>query len=59
MERERVRAALEQLTPRDRDVLLLWDAGQSYDEIAAQTGLAKSAIGTDAGAGAAAVSRSL
>lgn len=46
MERERVRAALDRLTPRDREVLLLWDSGQSYDEIAAQTGLAKSAIGT-------------
>jgi RNA polymerase sigma factor (sigma-70 family) len=46
MERERVRAALDRLTPRDREVLLLWDAGQSYDEIAAHTGLAKSAIGT-------------
>lgn len=46
LERERVRAALDQLTPRDREVLLLWDAGQSYDEIAAQTGLAKGAIGT-------------
>lgn len=49
LERERVRAALEQLTPRDQEVLLLWDAGQSYDEIAAQTGLAKSAIGTTLG----------
>ena len=46
IERERVRAALDKLTPRDREVLLLWDAGQSYDEIAAHTGLAKSAIGT-------------
>jgi RNA polymerase sigma-70 factor (ECF subfamily) len=46
MERERVRAALDRLTPRDREVLLLWDAGQSYDEIAAHTGLAKGAIGT-------------
>jgi RNA polymerase sigma-70 factor (ECF subfamily) len=45
-ERERVRAALEQLSPRDREVLLLWDAGQSYDEIAAHTGLARGAIGT-------------
>jgi len=42
----RVRWALEQLTPRDREVLLLWDSGNSYDEIAAQTGLARSAIGT-------------
>jgi RNA polymerase sigma factor (sigma-70 family) len=46
LERERVRAALDRLTPRDREVLLLWDAGQSYDEIAAHTGLAKGAIGT-------------
>ena len=42
----RVRVALEQLTPRDREALLLWDAGMSYDEIAAQTGLARGAIGT-------------
>lgn len=41
-----VQRALESLTPRDRDVLLLWDAGLSYDEIAAQTGLAVGAIGT-------------
>ena len=46
MERERVRAALERLTPRDREVLLLWDSGLSYEEIAAQTGLAAGAIGT-------------
>ncbi|MGH7538782.1 MAG: sigma-70 family RNA polymerase sigma factor [Gemmatimonadales bacterium] len=45
-ERDRVRRALEELTPRDREVLLLWDGGQSYDEIAAQTGLAKGAVGT-------------
>lgn len=40
------RAALEQLTDRDREVLLLWDAGLSYTEIAEQTGLAVGAIGT-------------
>ena len=40
------RAALEQLGDRDREVLLLWDAGLSYPEIAAQTGLAAGAIGT-------------
>jgi RNA polymerase sigma-70 factor (ECF subfamily) len=34
------------LSERDRDVLLLWDAGLDYDEIAAQTGLARGAIGT-------------
>lgn len=45
-ERSRVLAALEQLTPRDREVLLLWDSGLSYEEIAAQTGLARGAIGT-------------
>jgi RNA polymerase sigma factor (sigma-70 family) len=41
-----VRGALEQLSERDRDVLLLWNAGQSYAEIAEQTGLASGAIGT-------------
>lgn len=45
-EQAQVRAALDQLTPRDREVLLLWDAGISYDEIAAQTGLARGAVGT-------------
>src|SRR5258706_408770 len=44
--RERVRTALDLLTPRDREALLLWDAGMSYDEIATQTGLARGAIGT-------------
>jgi RNA polymerase sigma-70 factor, ECF subfamily len=41
-----VERALEALTPRDREVLLLWDAGLSYTEIAAQTGLAVGAVGT-------------
>ena len=45
--RERgVQAALSRLSERDREVLLLWDAGLDYDEIAAQTGLARGAIGT-------------
>src|SRR5881394_2559961 len=44
--RERRHTALDLLTPRDREVLLLWDAGMSYDEIATQTGLARGAIGT-------------
>lgn len=43
---ERVRAALERLSPRDQEVLLLWDAGLDYREIAEQTGLAPTAIGT-------------
>jgi RNA polymerase sigma-70 factor, ECF subfamily len=40
------RSALEQLSDRDREALLLWDAGFNYIEIAAQTGLAVGAIGT-------------
>lgn len=43
---ETVRKALEALSEKDRTVLLLWDAGFNYDEIAAQTELSKSAIGT-------------
>jgi RNA polymerase sigma-70 factor, ECF subfamily len=43
---ERVQAALARLSERDREVLLLWDAGLDYDEIAAQAGLARGAIGT-------------
>ena len=41
-----VRAALEQLSDRDREVLLLWQGGLSYGEIAEQTGLSVGAIGT-------------
>lgn len=41
-----VQLALDALTPRDREVLLLWDAGLSYQEIASQTGLAVGAVGT-------------
>ena len=41
-----VNEALAELSVRDRDVLLLWDAGMSYPEIAEQTGLAVGAIGT-------------
>lgn len=43
---ERVTEALAELTERDREVLLLWDAGLSYPEIAAHTGLAVGAVGT-------------
>jgi RNA polymerase sigma factor (sigma-70 family) len=40
------RRALDTLSDRDREVLLLWDAGLNYEEIAAQAGLAVGAIGT-------------
>jgi len=43
---ERVRAALEALTERDREALLLKEAGLSYTEIARETGLAVGAVGT-------------
>jgi RNA polymerase sigma-70 factor, ECF subfamily len=42
----RVQKALGSLSPRDREALLLWDAGSSYDQIAEQLGLAKGAVGT-------------
>ncbi|MEQ1857690.1 MAG: sigma-70 family RNA polymerase sigma factor [Longimicrobiales bacterium] len=48
-ERERwgkVREALDAVSETDREVLLLWDAGQSYTEIANATGLAVGAVGT-------------
>lgn len=44
--RERLRQALERVGERDREVLLLWDAGMSYPEIAAETGLSAGAVGT-------------
>lgn len=43
---QRVQQALAQISARDRDVLLLWDAGLNYEEIAAESGLAVGAIGT-------------
>lgn len=42
----KVTNALAALSERDREVLLLWDGGLSYPEIAAQTGLAVGAVGT-------------
>jgi len=41
-----VRRALEQLGERDREALLLWDAGFNYEEIAAQLDLALGSVGT-------------
>jgi RNA polymerase sigma factor (sigma-70 family) len=43
---ERVRQALDSLGERDRELLLLWDAGLTYDEIGARLGLARGAVGT-------------
>jgi len=43
---EQVKSALGTLSPRDQEVLLLWDAGLSYPEIAERSGLAIGAIGT-------------
>ncbi len=45
-ELERLRRALDALSERDREVLLLWDAGLSYADIAEQVGLAPSGIAT-------------
>ncbi len=42
----RLRRALDALSETDREVLLLWNAGLNYAEIAEQTGLAHGAIGT-------------
>lgn len=41
-----VRAALDSLSEKDREALLLWDAGQSYTEIANELSLAVGAVGT-------------
>lgn len=43
---ERVRRALRELAGRDREVLLLHQAGLDYTEIAARSGLARGSIGT-------------
>jgi RNA polymerase sigma factor (sigma-70 family) len=44
--REGLRRALESLGERDREALLLWDAGLDYREIAERTGLSAGAVGT-------------
>jgi RNA polymerase sigma-70 factor (ECF subfamily) len=43
---ETARRALDALSEGDRGILLLWQAGLSYREIAAETGLAVGSIGT-------------
>jgi RNA polymerase sigma-70 factor, ECF subfamily len=42
----RARAALGRLSERDREALLLWDAGHSYKELAERLGLTVGAVGT-------------
>lgn len=44
--RASVEHALAQLNDRDREILLLWDAGLTYQDIASQTGMSIGAIGT-------------
>jgi len=41
-----VHRALDALGERDREALLLWDAGLDYHEIARQTGLSVTSVGT-------------
>ncbi|MEE9132345.1 MAG: sigma-70 family RNA polymerase sigma factor [Gemmatimonadota bacterium] len=41
-----VQAALARLAERDREALLLWEEGFSYDEIAEVLGLSRGSIGT-------------
>jgi len=41
-----VKRALDTLSERDREVLLLWDAGMNYQDIAEQLDLAPGAVGT-------------
>jgi len=43
---ERARAALARLGERDREALLLRDAGHSYRELAERLGLSTGAVGT-------------
>ena len=43
---QRVRTALDGLSSRDRDSLLLWEEGLSYDEIAEVLGLSRASVGT-------------
>lgn len=41
-----VRKALDALSDGDREVLLLWNAGLKYEDIAAATGLSPGSVGT-------------
>jgi RNA polymerase sigma factor (sigma-70 family) len=43
---DRARKALGRLNERDREALLLWDAGHSYRDLAKRLGLSVGAVGT-------------
>lgn len=43
---ELVRAALAEISPRDRDALLLWEEGFSYDEISEMLEISRGSVGT-------------
>jgi RNA polymerase sigma factor (sigma-70 family) len=45
-ERERVRSALEALSPRDREILLMRYEGFSYKDVAEAVGVASTSVGT-------------
>ena len=43
---EQLRTALEELPEKDRDILLLWDAGLNYEEIASRSEISIGSVGT-------------
>jgi RNA polymerase sigma-70 factor (ECF subfamily) len=45
-EQAQLEKALNELQEKDRNILLLWDAGLNYDEIATQSGISIGSVGT-------------
>jgi RNA polymerase sigma-70 factor (ECF subfamily) len=45
-EQAKLQTALDELQEKDRDILLLWDAGLNYEEIAAKSGVSVGSVGT-------------
>lgn len=45
-QQQSLRKALDELSERDKEVLLLWGAGLNYQEIAEQSGLSVRSVGT-------------
>lgn len=43
---QKLREALDELLEKDRDILLLWDAGLNYEEIAGRSGISVGSVGT-------------